>query len=290
MAEFSVTEAAFSGFRFIKDRPLTVVGWAIAYVALIIVMVALLAVLFGASLLPLLMRNPAALEQDPSRLLGAGVGVIVASILIFGVLIVAVTGVIYAALYRAFLRPEQGGLAFIRLGADEARMMGAYLLLILIWVGIYIAAGVVVASSIAFMGDLGGLGAFIGIVAGMGALIWVMTRLSLAMPMTFDRRRLSFAQSWKLTKGRFWRMFGTYALVFVVAFIVLLAVSLISQGLAVGAMGAGDFGAAIAVSALFNLTIYPLLMAALFTVWAAPTASIYRQLSTDPDKTAEAFA
>ena len=47
----------------------------------------------------------------------------------------------------------------------------------------------------------------------MGAMIYAEVRLSLAFPLTFMRRSFVIGEAWRLTRGRFWTLFGAYFII-----------------------------------------------------------------------------
>ena len=54
----------------------------------------------------------------------------------------------------------------------------------------------------------------------VAAYVYVMVRFSLASAMTFDTGKVSLLKSWRLTKGRFWPMFGAYLIAGILALVV----------------------------------------------------------------------
>ncbi len=70
---------------------------------------------------------------------------------------------------------------------------------------------------------------------------WVLFRLSLALPMTFAEKHIRIFESWRLTRGNFWRLVGVWAmsvvLIFAVAigFVVIRQVVFLAVGLSTGA-------------------------------------------------------
>ncbi len=81
-----------------------------------------------------------------------------------------------------------------------------------------------------------------------GAVVWVYTRLSLSFAVVIVERTGPVAglrRSWQLTRGRFWRVFGTLLLTYFIVFIVLglLVAASALIGAAFGATGAVILGA-----------------------------------------------
>jgi hypothetical protein len=102
-----------------------------------------------------------------------------------------------------------GGLALVIFGG-----VPAYLLFVL-FSPIFIAAP-----------GLNWMIAFVGALVTVGLEVWIAVRFSLAPVETFASSSFPLAAYWGLTRGRFWRLLGAYALVAleIAAFIVLFGV------------------------------------------------------------------
>lgn len=125
----------------------------------------------------------------------------------------------FAALTREALGIRQGSLLLsFPFGAACWRLIGAYLLVVLVFIGLYLGMaltlvimGVLVTIVGGMMGRVAaGLGA---IVFGLGALVAVAAfilasvRLSfLVAPVVVAENRISLGRSWELTRGNFWRI------------------------------------------------------------------------------------
>jgi hypothetical protein len=55
--------------------------------------------------------------------------------------------------------------------------------------------------------------ALVEFVVLMCAMIYIEVRLSLAFPLTFLRRSFVVGEGWRLSKGRFWTLFGAYFII-----------------------------------------------------------------------------
>lgn len=134
--------------------------------------------------------------------------------------------VLMNAVFRAMLRPQEGGFAFMRLGMDEFRMLG---LVVLVCIGVFAAVLIgelLLLLLIMVIGFALGAGAISGVIsfllflAFLCAVVWVEVRISLIFPLSFHRRRMSIDAAWELTRGHFWLLFACYfliGLIFVVA-------------------------------------------------------------------------
>lgn len=219
---FNPTEAAFEGFRLARRSPLAIVAWALAYA----VFFALFFLAAGSSLTTIIsMAEQIEQTSQPSMEqlapLMQAYGVLVAWAAPLGLLFGAVLS---AAIARAVLRPEQSRFGYLRLGKDELRI-----LVVSLAVGvIMMLAGMLIFGVTGFLGGLAGglnmpflwLPAVLLGLAGVAGLIWLSVRLSLAVPMTFARGRISIVEALRLTKGRFWPLFGMAILAGVMSLLV----------------------------------------------------------------------
>ncbi len=224
-----------------------------------------------------------------------------------------VFSVFTAAVYRAVLRPEERGLARLRFGGDELRLMGLYLLLALFFFAVFIAVGIVAAlvagGAIAATRPAGPAGGVLSVLVifalMMAAWAWLGVKLSFAAPMTFTQKRIRMFASWGATKGRFWPLLGCYLLAWVFVILVML-VDLVVSGVFVLGMAGGSFSRMATtmvrpdVSSAMSLfsPIYLVRMivgaafgAVIWTVGFAPAASAYREVAgPKPQDQADTFA
>jgi hypothetical protein len=241
---FSATDAALEGFRITRARPSAILAWAA--VQLVFVVLARLALIWivgdkaSAFFSLTLFSNPAEMT--------ALAPVIAQYTAAYLALLVILCGVLYPAVDRAVLRPEEGRWGWLRLGMDEARQVGVFACWVLVLLAVYLAGMVVVQILALLLGlVLGAAGAIvataIGFLADLAFVIWIGVRLSLAPPATFDRRRFVLLDTWALTRGRVGPLLGAYAISWALSFLVTVLVSFIGGAIASFLPGAPALGA-----------------------------------------------
>ena len=222
MDSFSYGRAIGAGFRVIGRHPLAVVMWAAVY--LVFLLLPAIAVL--RSVLPDMVAawqqaalhageharpDPAAMMALRSRAYGLQPALWLLS--------VVVNTVVIGAIFRSVLEPEKGRFGYLRLGGQELWLGLTYLVLtvmtvIMVFILVFpvaIAAGVSAAMAQHGTGSpLMGLVVALVALGGFGVILWVLLRLSLALPMSFAQGRFLLYESWDLTRGQALKMFGVY--------------------------------------------------------------------------------
>lgn len=198
------------GFRLVREQPKAVAIWAVVLLLASGLSIALLMPLFQDMAREQMAQAANAATQPPvfhpERL---------AWIFLFDLVLALIYVVLFAASVRATARIGSGTLGYLRVGMDELRLIG----LILILTHAAILAEVVAVLGVVFVGVVLGLVAgkaattivlvILGAIA-FGGLIFAQVRLSLAGVLTVLRGRITIGESWSLTMGRFWRLFGAY--------------------------------------------------------------------------------
>ncbi|KQZ25733.1 hypothetical protein [Caulobacter sp. Root1472] len=311
--QFKVTEAAFEGFRLIRREPRTIAIWAVFSLAAgVALTAAMIASGFGR-----FMGASTQGTMTTEALTGFLVGEVIA---IGGAILIA--SIMGAGVYRAILRPAESPLTRLRLGGDELRLvllsviMGVVFTVLTIALAIpvgLLGVAIGVGASLGQAGAEPNAGAMVGIVLVVllgymlviAGLVFFAVRLSLAGVMTFAERRLRVFESWRLTKGRFWRLLGCYGL----AVVLMLPIYMVMMTLYFAvtfAFSGGDVGRAMgeiaqpdmtSVAAYFNPAriVYLVLAGAmggvLNAVMYAPAAAVYREIAeTRPENQAEVFS
>src|SRR6185312_14826999 len=167
MAEFSATDVAFSGFRFVRERPRTVAIWSGIQIVISLALGALLVSVMG----PALGQHQGFGRQQPADPAQAmAVLSLVLPMLALALPIgVIFYGVIYATIARAVLRPGEDAAGYIRFGGDELRQILLMLLWFVLIVCAYIVAFVVVLIPTVILSLIAKPLGFLGILFGLAA-------------------------------------------------------------------------------------------------------------------------
>jgi len=301
MNEFSAVSVATSGFQLMRSRPGTVAAWIGAQFLLIVVcgvlVVAVLAPVFaplaGAFMETMNLNSGA--EDRLGQLVLARLPLLIGLYLVILVLALVVTTVFNCAILRAVLRPEESGAAYLRLGGDEMRVLGAQLVYALMYLAGFGVVGFAVFMLAIAVGSMAWLVYFLAIVGGIVGAIFLAVRLSLAMVQTFFEGRIQLFGSWTLTAGRFWPLLGAYLLTFVFMIVISIVGSVITQifgaafaGSAASSMAGLSSGQTPDVSALLGvlapLFVISIIISAITNaignvLMVSATASAYRAVS-----------
>ncbi len=220
----SVGSILGGAFRLVRDHPLAVLVWSliqgVAFVALFFALHPLFQVyadFVSAILSKQIVAAPGkppdlqALQPLIARMQAAAGIVLLAELGLFALLMI-----LFTATQRAVLRPAERGFFYLRLGGDEFRLMGlAFVLAVCLGIGMFIAEFVLVIL-VLIVAFATGSGAVTGVLvlalvcALMCAILYAEVRLSLAFPLSFVRRNFIVGEAWRLSKGRFWTLFGAY--------------------------------------------------------------------------------
>lgn len=288
---FSATNAAFEGFRLAKRSPMTIVWWSLAY--LVMMVVAFFAV--GSSI-PAFMVAAQELEgatnpqmEDFQALVQLYTSMIVWLLPIF----IVFGTMLNAAVARSVLRPDERAFGYLRLGADELRVLLVSIVLGLLGAVagtvlfglVGVAAGFVASSgqnAMWLLVVLLGIAAFV-------AFVWLSLRFSLAIPITIAERRMAIFDSFSITKGRSLPLLGMAIIAVIMSLLVSILGSIISLPITMMTGGltslAGMEGAPTmemfqaAAPALIGWVIVNAIMSALqLAIIYAPFAAAYRDI------------
>jgi hypothetical protein len=226
MSAGSIIEGAF---RLVRQRPAAVAVWGLIYMAMVVAM--------GFAMRPMINFQTAALGQDPQAMqaMFANMSTMFARLALLELVMLCVFIMLMTAAQRAVLRPAQAGLFYLKVGMDELRMLGlAVILIVLFYIGLIIAVIVIAIVAGLVAVAAGAVGAAV-IAIGAGillflALIWLEVRLSLAFPLTLMRGRIIIGESWRLTRGRFWSLFGAYFVIFLIVAALGIVAAMVTSG------------------------------------------------------------
>ena len=241
MPDFSLTDAAFEGFRFTRERPGSVAAWAL--VTFVFNMATgLLGALVGGEALPAFQKAAGAsdISQILTLLLPAA-----PALLITVLMELAGCSLVYASALRSFMGIDPK--VTFRVGGDERRL---FLLLfgygIIYWIFVSltgIAFGLLENITEVFSPEAANI--LLNWVAPAGMFCvptFIIVRLSLAPVIAVDRKRVSLKESWVSTKGHFWPLAGSLLLSIVcfliVVFVALMLVMILTELASIGTHGA----------------------------------------------------
>lgn len=221
---FSASDAALEGFQVLRRHWRVVVGWAGFNV------IGMVAIIVAALVLTVGLVATEAIAEDA---LG-GIGSLVA---VGGDVLIQT--IVAVGLYRMLLRPEAPGFLHLRLGRDEARLLG---------IGAICALALVAFGGVAYLlgRALGRVSGAAPILVGVAAVIvalWLGLRFSLVGPMSVAEQKIDFARSWRLTRGKAWALFGMWLLNLFVVMMVWVAwwiAAFVLVGLLTGFGSAGE--------------------------------------------------
>ncbi len=220
----SVGRILEGAFGLVRERFVAVAVWIGIYLVCNIAFMLTLMPMMGAAM------NPAA-ATDPDAMFGAVLPIFALIPLFF-----VIAAVLYAAAMRAVLRPDTGGLAYLRLGMDELRLIG--LTLIFIIVGTILMFGVSMVFGLVSVGILASteagagsvLTSFLLMLGVFAVVIFFIVRFSLAFPLTLYRRKIVIGEAWTLSRGRFWSLFGAAFVITLILMVLNIAVSVFTMG------------------------------------------------------------
>ena len=296
---FSASEAAFEGFRIIRREPGTIAVWAVALIIFSAVLMTLLQPSLRDVMAVLPTPGSAPAQMNPTQAI-AMLGSVGRLYLVMLPIYLVFMSIFTGAIYRAVLRPEEKGFARLMLGGDELRLLGFLVLFVLFMFGVSIVIGIagvlvmlVVTLALQKSAAAVGLSLALFYLLYLIAYIWVLVRMSLAAPMTFVQQRLCFFESFKLTKGRFWPLFGCYVLAVIFVILILIVDGAVTSVVAIGASGGSlaraagglfrpDYSSSAALFTplfLLRLVIGGAFGAVMSAVMIAAPAAAYREIS-----------
>ena len=255
MADKQALNATFFAFRK-RERGGVLLTTTIAYIVLTLAMLALFAWLNWQGMADyigwLTSMGQTADKIDPNDPNAMAQMMPPASVMALGpayFLFMLVTYILLAAYEAACLRwmihGERSGVFGLSLGADTWRVYLGYWIWFFLGIAVYLVVvvlmiGMIGGVVVAAQGnpDAAGPGAVVGAllmaVAGL-AFLWLAVRLAPAAATSVARRRFAFFDAWKVSKGRFWALFGAFLLILLMYFVLCIAVG-VGAGAFMGSM------------------------------------------------------
>jgi hypothetical protein len=226
MKDFSITKTAFSGYRLLATRPVTALIWFVFSLAVAVLTIAVTVWLAGPQLAVLkeIRTQGAAADPATAMTISRQLGPYYAFTLIFALVTGAMT---LGAANRAVLKPQATALGFLRLGADEFRLvLVSIVFLVIFFLGYIVTLILAITTLIMTAGPTGMRGLIQGgglpastiaavcvaALPGVALLIFLAVKLSLAPAQTVGESAARIFESWGLTRGRFWKILGTFIL------------------------------------------------------------------------------
>ena len=285
MADFSVQDAAFTGFRVVREHPRALLVWAAVSTIFSLVTQSLLIGMAGPAMAQLT-ASFASLTIDPQHVdMGKLMPIYESLLPAYAVILplsLALSALVRAAMNRVVLRPAEDRFGYFRLGGDELRQLGLAVVLFLM----FSAAGGVAGLMISMLAVLAGPLALLGGLAALCGLIFLAVRLSLASALTFQTAKVNLFGSWALTEGRFWSILGTYLIAGVMVIVVTLLsgvvismVAILLGGAAAAHQDMSSLGAYMTPARLLTLVVNGALGALIWPLMDTPAPTIYQQIS-----------
>lgn len=220
----SVGSILGGAFGLLRERPGAVAIWCLLYIGASAAMALLMA--------PVAQMPPVPAGSDPQAGLAAIQAMFGRLLLLWLFLIVLLT-VLYAAAQRAVLWPRESGFAYLRFGMDEVRLMALGLILVIAFIVLLFLLVILLVLFAALLALAAGPGAAIPLaillyIVMLAIVVWLEVRLSLVFSLTLLRRRIIIGESWRLTRGRFWTLFGAYFVLVLIVIAMSLAAAMVT--------------------------------------------------------------
>jgi hypothetical protein len=210
MASFAPWAAALAGFRLVRARPIPVMAWAgVIFLGRLAALV-LTTAICGPSI-PALDAAVNAKIIDPQAVVTA-YRAVAPGYLAGAILVMPFAAIVTSAVYRAYLRPQEGRWCFLRVGVREAAILALIVSLnLILMVGLFLS-GALIAAAANLVADetADSMIEIVGLAGMIYAVIWVLIRLALAWPMTFQSGRLALRPSWRLTQPQAWSVLSAF--------------------------------------------------------------------------------
>jgi hypothetical protein len=279
----NVGEILDGGFRAIRANPKVMFGLSLLVMGATAVIEAVVLGLLVGGALPLL--DPTSSPESMAAIgvgsvlgaLATGIGVYIASIILTAILIISVSQSVIG-------RVATVGEVWANAKGQVWRLVGLTLLLGVGWVvvvvGLVLLAVLLGSGAVAAFGDaapvLVALVIFVLVLAALVGMAFFAVRLTLSAPaLMLERTGVieSLRRSWSLTRGHFWRIFGSLALATIIISVISYAL-MIPVSLGMAFMG-GEEVTAFMITMVVSTVLQVLLSALTTPFLAAVLALVY---------------
>jgi hypothetical protein len=227
---------AFEGFRIIREKPKLILFWGLVLLIGGGLGQLLLVAIGGPALERLAGLAP---STDPNVLLPLYSKLFAAYAALLPVLMVT-NAIIACAVFRATWGEPDDRFGYLRFGADEWRQIAVSILFLLIYLALAFAVSLIAGPIAGLAGDKAGAVAAPVLALGFAAIVVILLRLSLCNVQSFDQKRITMFDSWKLTRGRGWTLLGGYVVAGIMAVFVVALCGAIYGAVTIGLYG-GDW-------------------------------------------------
>ena len=299
MPKLEAVEAALAGFRLIRRNPVSPAIWGLLTFVLTVAPLLVALPNLVAFMSELIAQAEAGGEPDMDQMMAMQFQWMAISPLLSLTALVA-RALVTGATFRAVLSPNESRWAFLRVSLGEVMIvvMGIVLGIIVVMAALVGGAAVGILAGLASNVSAGAAVAA-GLLAGLAlvvGLIWLLLRLSLAIPASFATRSFALGEGWRISKGSALRLLLMVILMFVFVMLIETVIGgVVGLALIGGLLGSGLDEAAIeAFMAQPPETIVGVLTpwvigigligslvgGYLLAIATAPWADAYRQLSS----------
>ncbi len=204
MAQLSIGDAVGAGFSLIWRRPGDVLLWGVLELILAVAAFGLFGSVYVEMLSGIIARAQSGVTTAPMFDV-ARFAQIQGWSWLFSLASAFTRTVVFCAICRAVLHPDQGRFAYLRLGSAELLLfvlqIGAYIVF-LVGVAIVVFVGALLIAGLA-LAHAGAAAVIVGLVGGIAMIIgvaFIAARLSLVGPMIVDDGRFHLTDAWALTR------------------------------------------------------------------------------------------
>lgn len=311
MRDFSFGDAISAGFKLIGRNPLAVLMWGVANFVLT-QLASIVMMLFTGGNLYQVMQRAAVAGPNGAPDMAAMLRAEQPFLMLFPIqllLFLVYYSVVNAAVFRAVLEPENKRSFYMRLGSQELIqglvVICQFVFSLLVMVAL-VALGVAAVVALGGSNDIGTkfLVGFLGWIVGLVCYVWLWLRFCLAPPMSFSQKSFRLFESWSMTRGHVWKLFGVGCVLFVLLFAAGIVFEVVIGSVMIGMVGMNGFtpqsmaagGPFANMQAMMPVWIVVGVVMSLLggfvhaIVWA-PWAEAYRQIvgPNDVARTAAAF-